>query len=147
MGSVLHAKGRSYSSGKPRVAVRYSQSFHGAPSEVGCICGSLRLSAFLKAISTGKGRPDAIACVEAGDQFAGEAARIRLDELSDNDSSGSRNRHRHHLSATLLDGRAGNRCGRDRSGGGFPNADYEPHPSCSDCPLTTRNGPKERPES
>jgi len=42
-----------------------------------------------------------------------------------------RNRHRHHLSATLLDGRAGNgwarllRCGRDRSGGGFPNAGYE----------------------
>jgi len=35
-----------------------------------------------------------------------------------------RNRHRHHLSATLLDGRAGNgwarllRCGRDRSDGG-----------------------------
>ena len=35
-----------------------------------------------------------------------------------------RNRHRHHLSATLLDARAGNgwarllRCGRDRSGGG-----------------------------
>ena len=43
-----------------------------------------------------------------------------------------RNRHRHHLSATLLDGRAGNgwarlsRCGRDRSDGGFPNAGYEP---------------------
>jgi hypothetical protein len=36
-------------------------------------------------------------------------------------------------SATLLDGRAGNgwarllRCGRDPSGGGFPNAGYEPH--------------------
>ena len=49
-----------------------------------------------------------------------------------------RNRHRHHLSATLLDGRAGNgwarllRCGRDRSDGGFPNAGYEPHPSCGD---------------
>ena len=26
--------------------------------------------------------------------------------------------------------------GRDRSGGGFPNAGYEPHPSCGDCPLT-----------
>src|SRR6516164_5990942 len=43
-----------------------------------------------------------------------------------------RNRHRHHLSATLLDGRAGNgwarllRCGRDRSVGGFPDAGYEP---------------------
>ena len=43
-----------------------------------------------------------------------------------------RNRHRHHLSATLLDGRAGNgcarwlRCGRDRSGGEFPSAGYEP---------------------
>ena len=43
-----------------------------------------------------------------------------------------RNRHRHHLSATLPDGRAGNgwarllRCGRDRSDGGFPNAGYEP---------------------
>src|SRR5215470_3396211 len=43
-----------------------------------------------------------------------------------------RNRHRHHLSATLLDGRTGNgwarlsRCGRDRSDGGFPNAGYEP---------------------
>jgi len=53
-----------------------------------------------------------------------------------------RNRHRHHLSATLLDGRAGNgwarllRCGRDRSGGGLPNAGYEPHQSCGDCPLT-----------
>jgi hypothetical protein len=43
-----------------------------------------------------------------------------------------RNRHRHHLSATLLDGRVGNgwgpvvtmRC--DRSDGGFPNAGYEP---------------------
>jgi hypothetical protein len=40
--------------------------------------------------------------------------------------------HRHRLSATLLDGRAGNgwarlsRCGRDRSDGGFPNAGYEP---------------------
>ena len=55
---------------------------------------------------------------------------------------GARNRHRHHLSATLLDGQAGNgwarllRCGRDRSGGGFPNAGYEPHPLCGDCPLT-----------
>jgi hypothetical protein len=28
--------------------------------------------------------------------------------LSDNDFSGSRHRHRHHLSATLLDGRGGN---------------------------------------
>jgi len=52
--------------------------------------------------------------------------------LSDNDFSGSPNRHRHHLSATLLDGRAGNgwarllRCGRDHSDGGFPNAGYEP---------------------
>jgi hypothetical protein len=42
-----------------------------------------------------------------------------------------RNRHRHHLSATLLDGRAGDgwaqllRCGRDRSDG-FRNAGYEP---------------------
>ena len=59
-----------------------------------------------------------------------------------------RNRHRHHLSATLLDGRAGNgwarllRCARDRSGGGFPNAGYEPHPSCGDCPLTARSRPK-----
>jgi hypothetical protein len=26
--------------------------------------------------------------------------------------------------------------GRDRSGGGFLNAGYEPHPSCGDCPLT-----------
>src|SRR6516165_10174513 len=26
--------------------------------------------------------------------------------------------------------------GRDRSGGGFPNAGYEPHPLCGDCPLT-----------
>ena len=48
-----------------------------------------------------------------------------------------------HLSATLLDGRAGNgwawllRCGRDRLGRGFPNAGYEPHPSCGDCPLTS----------
>ena len=63
-----------------------------------------------------------------------------------------RNRHRHHLSATLLDGRAENgwarllRCGRDRSGGGFPNAGYEPHPSCGDCPLTARSRPKERPK-
>ena len=32
--------------------------------------------------------------------------------------------------------------GRDRSGGGFPNADYEPHPSCGDCPLTARSRPK-----
>jgi hypothetical protein len=32
--------------------------------------------------------------------------------------------------------------GRDRSGGGFPNADYEPHPSCGDCPLTARSQPK-----
>src|SRR5215472_16028579 len=53
-----------------------------------------------------------------------------------------RNRHRHHLSATLLDGPAGNgwarllRCDRERSGGGFSNAGYEPHPSCGDCPLT-----------
>src|SRR5262244_1410024 len=53
--------------------------------------------------------------------------------LSDNDFSGSlRNRRRHHLSATLLDRRAGNgwarllRGGRDRSGGGFPNAGYGP---------------------
>ena len=59
-----------------------------------------------------------------------------------------RNRHRHHLSATLLDGRAGNgwarllRRGRDRSGGRFPNAGYEPHPSCGDCPLTARSRPK-----
>ena len=43
-----------------------------------------------------------------------------------------RNRHRHHLSATLLDGQAGNglgpvvTCGPDRSDGGFPNAGYEP---------------------
>jgi len=57
-----------------------------------------------------------------------------------------RNRHRHHLRATLLDGRAGNgwarllRCGRDRSGGGFPNAGYELHPSCGDCPLTAGLG-------
>ena len=42
----------------------------------------------------------------------------------------ARNRYRHHLSATLLDGRVGNgwarllRCGRDRSGGGFLNAGY-----------------------
>src|SRR5215831_15125160 len=42
------------------------------------------------------------------------------------------NRHRHHLNATFLDGRAGSgwgrllRCGRDRSGGGFPSAGYEP---------------------
>ena len=42
------------------------------------------------------------------------------------------NRHRHHISATLLDGRAGNgwarllRCGRDRSGGGLSSAGYEP---------------------
>jgi hypothetical protein len=47
-------------------------------------------------------------------------------------------------SATLLDGRTGNgwarllQCGRDRSGGGFPNAGYEPHPSCGDCPVTRR---------
>ena len=59
-----------------------------------------------------------------------------------------RNRHRHHLSATLLDGRGGNgcawllRCGRDRLGGGFPNAGYEPHPSCDDCSLTARIRPK-----
>src|ERR1700741_1460158 len=59
-----------------------------------------------------------------------------------------RNRHRHHLSATLLDGRAGNgwawllRCGRDRLGGRFPNAGYEPHPSCGDCPLTARSRAK-----
>ena len=52
------------------------------------------------------------------------------------------------LSATLLDGRAGNgwarllRCGRDRSGGGFSNAGYEPHPSCDDCSLTARSRPK-----
>src|SRR5215472_14554061 len=52
------------------------------------------------------------------------------------------------LSATLLDGRAGNgwarllRCGRNRSGGGFPNAGYEPHPSCGNCPLTSRSRPK-----
>ena len=38
------------------------------------------------------------------------------------------------------------RCGRDRSGGGFPNAGYEPHPSCGDCPLTARSRPKERPK-
>jgi hypothetical protein len=59
-----------------------------------------------------------------------------------------RNRHRHHLSATLLDGRAGNGwarllgCGRNRSDGGFPNAGYEPHPSCGDCPVTARSRPK-----
>src|SRR6516165_9139611 len=59
---------------------------------------------------------------------------------------------RHHLSATLLDGRAGNgwarllRCGRDRSGGGFPNAGYEPPPLCGDCPSTARSRPKERPK-
>ena len=34
------------------------------------------------------------------------------------------------------------RCGRDRSGGGFPNAGYEPHPSCGDCPLTARSRAK-----
>src|SRR5215471_6801084 len=58
-----------------------------------------------------------------------------------------------HFSATLLDGRAGNgwarllRCGRDRSGGGFPNAGYEPHPSCDDCSLTALGaGQKERPK-
>ena len=33
-------------------------------------------------------------------------------------------------------------CGRDRSGGGFPNAGYEPHPSRGDCPLTARSRPK-----
>jgi hypothetical protein len=63
-----------------------------------------------------------------------------------------RNRHRHHLSATLLDGRAGNgwarllRRGRDRSGGRFPNAGYEPHPSCGDCPLTANHEPRTEPE-
>ena len=31
------------------------------------------------------------------------------------------------------------RCGRDRPGGGFPNARYEPHASCGDCPLTARS--------
>jgi len=61
-----------------------------------------------------------------------------------------RNRHRHHLSATLLDGRAGNgwarwlrcgrdrselRCGRDHSAGRFPNAGYEPHPSSPTIPI------------
>jgi len=34
------------------------------------------------------------------------------------------------------------RRGRDRSGGRFPNAGYEPHPSCGDCPLTARSRPK-----
>jgi hypothetical protein len=34
------------------------------------------------------------------------------------------------------------RRGRDRSGGKFPNAGYEPHPSCGDCPLTARSRPK-----
>ena len=37
------------------------------------------------------------------------------------------------------------RCGRDRLGGGFPNAGYEPHPSCGDCPLTGA-GQKKRPK-
>ena len=32
--------------------------------------------------------------------------------------------------------------GRDCSGGGFPNAGYEPHPSCGDCLLTARSRPK-----
>jgi hypothetical protein len=77
--------------------------------------------------------------------FEGGPAQLRL---SDNDFLDPRNRHRHHLSATLLDGRAGNgwarllRCSGDRSGGGFPNAGYEPHPSCGDCPLTARSRPK-----
>src|SRR5215471_21383406 len=31
---------------------------------------------------------------------------------------------------------------RDRSGGGFPNAGYDPHPSCHDCSLTARSRPK-----
>jgi len=63
-----------------------------------------------------------------------------------------RNRHRHHLSATLLDGLLENgsarllRCGRDRSGGGFLNAGYEPYPSCGDRPLTARSQQKERPK-
>ena len=34
------------------------------------------------------------------------------------------------------------RCGRDRPGGGFPNARYEPHASCGDCPLTARSRAK-----
>jgi hypothetical protein len=34
------------------------------------------------------------------------------------------------------------RCGRDHSGGGFPNAGYEPHPSCDDRSLTARSRPK-----
>jgi hypothetical protein len=33
------------------------------------------------------------------------------------------------------------RCGRDRSGGWFPNAGYEPHPSCNDCSLTAWSRP------
>src|SRR6516165_9980167 len=48
--------------------------------------------------------------------------------LSGNDFSGSAQPTRHHLSATLLDGRAG--------AAGPDNAGYEPHPSCGDCPLT-----------
>ena|SRR6516162_1708814 len=37
---------------------------------------------------------------------------------------------------------AGPGCYDAIAGGGFPNAGYEPHPSCDDCPLTARSRPK-----
>ena len=61
---------------------------------------------------------------------------------------GSPHRHRHHLSATLLDGRL-ETAGpvvtmRSRSLGpaGFRMLVMSPHPSCGDCPLTARSRPK-----
>ena len=38
------------------------------------------------------------------------------------------------------------RCRRDRSAAAFPNAGYEPHPLCGDCPLPLVAGQKERPK-
>jgi hypothetical protein len=94
------------------------------------------------------GRPGCALNRQTWSPVKGSSARVSPNRLSYGCPTtifrDPRNRHRHHLSATLLDGRAGNgwtrllRCGCDRSDGGFPNAGYEPHPSCGDCPLTAR---------
>ena len=64
-------------------------------------------------------RPKQTDLVPGKGQFRSRFPQSAQLRLSDNDFSGSPNRHRHHLSATLLDGRAGNgwarllRCGRE----------------------------------
>jgi len=83
----------------------------------------------------------------------GSSARVSPNRLSygcpTTISRDPRNRYRHHLRQNFWTGGLENgwarlsRCGRDRSEGGFPNAGYEPHPSCGDRSLTARSRPKE----